>query len=41
MMSKHKKQLSAVAAAALTVAVALTGTYAWQSISQKSEKTWW
>ena len=37
MMSKHKKQLSAVAAAALTVAVALTGTYAWQSISQKAK----
>ena len=37
MISKHKKQLSAVAAAALTVAVALTGTYAWQSISQKAK----
>ena len=34
MTSKRKKQLSAVAAAVLTVAVALTGTYAWQSISQ-------
>ena len=41
MMSKHKKQLSAVAAAALTVAVALTGTYAWQSDQPEWRKTRW
>ena len=34
MMLKHKKQVSAVVAAVLVVAIALTGTFAWQSISQ-------
>ena len=34
MVSKRKKQLSAVVAAVLAVVVALTGTYAWRSISQ-------
>ena len=34
MQSKRKKQLSAVVAAVLVVAVVLTGTYAWRSISQ-------
>ena len=34
MQSKRKKQLSAVVAAVLAVVVALTGTYAWRSISQ-------
>ena len=34
MQSKRKKQISAVVAAVLVVAVALTGTYAWRSISQ-------
>ncbi len=34
MQSKRKKQISAVVAAVLAVAVALTGTYAWRSISQ-------
>ena len=34
MKAKHKKQVSAVVAAVLVVAIALTGTFAWQSISQ-------
>ena len=34
MQAKRKKQLSAVVAAILVVVVALTGTYAWRSISQ-------
>ena len=34
MISKQKKAVSAIAAAALTVGVLLTGTFAWQSISQ-------
>ena len=34
MQSKRKKQVSAVVAAILVVVVALTGTYAWRSISQ-------
>lgn len=36
MMSKQKKAVSAVVAAVLTVAVVLTGTFAWQSISQRA-----
>ena len=34
MQSKRKKQVSAVVAAVLVVVIALTGTYAWRSISQ-------
>ena len=34
MQSKRKKQVSAVFAAVLVVVIALTGTYAWRSISQ-------
>ncbi len=34
MQSKRKKQLSAVIAAVLVVVIAMTGTYAWRSISQ-------
>ena len=34
MISKQKKAVSAIAAAVLTVGVLLTGTFAWQSISQ-------
>ena len=36
MKAKRKKQVSAVVAAVLVVAIALTGTYAWQSISQRA-----
>ena len=36
MQSKRKKQVSAVVAAVLVVAIALSGTYAWQSISQRA-----
>ena len=34
MQSKRKKQVSAVVAAVLVMVIALTGTYAWRSISQ-------
>ena len=34
MQSKRKKQLAAVIAAVLVVVIAMTGTYAWRSISQ-------
>ena len=37
MMSNYKKRVSAVVAAALTVAVVLTGTFAWQSVSQMAK----
>ena len=33
MQSKRKKQLAAVIAAVLVVVIAMTGTYAWRSIS--------
>ena len=37
MQSKRKKQLSAAVAAVLLAAVVLTGTYAWQSVSQMAK----
>ena len=37
MRSKRKKLTTAVGATALAVAIALTGTFAWQSISQQAK----
>ena len=41
MSSKRRKLITAVGATALAVAIALTGTFAWQSISQQAQKKRW